>query len=131
MFQLQLFCAPLWRMGPRCSSAETQVCHRSYIIAAMISQERRKDWEVFTTSGTYPWSFVTQIFHNVNQVMMATVKLSKWWLQLNCLVLRRRLWNIKFAHWSGLFMYNTIKVWKMCNSKIDVVSFVIQKCSVW
>ena len=31
------FCfAPLWRMGPRCSSTETQVCHRSYIIAAMI-----------------------------------------------------------------------------------------------
>ena len=26
--------APLWRMGPRCSSAETQVCLRSYIIAA-------------------------------------------------------------------------------------------------
>jgi hypothetical protein len=24
----------LWRMGPRCSSAETQVCHRSYITAA-------------------------------------------------------------------------------------------------
>ena len=23
-----------------------------------------KDQEVFTTSGTYPWSFVTQIFHN-------------------------------------------------------------------
>ena len=23
-------------MGPRCSSAETQVCHRSFIIAAMI-----------------------------------------------------------------------------------------------
>ena len=31
MFQLQLLFAPL---GPRCSSAETQVCHRSYIIAA-------------------------------------------------------------------------------------------------
>ena len=28
------FFAQLWRMGPRCSSAETQVCHRSYIIAA-------------------------------------------------------------------------------------------------
>ena len=28
------FFAPLWWMGPRCSSAETQVCHRSYIIAA-------------------------------------------------------------------------------------------------
>jgi hypothetical protein len=24
-------------MGPRCSSAETQVCHRSYIIAANLS----------------------------------------------------------------------------------------------
>ena len=36
MFQLQLYFAPLWRMGPRCSSAETQVCHRSYIIAAKI-----------------------------------------------------------------------------------------------
>ena len=24
----------------------------------------RKGPEVFTTSGTYPWSFVTQIFHN-------------------------------------------------------------------
>ena len=30
----------------------------------MISHERGKDREVFTTSGTYPWSFVTQIFHN-------------------------------------------------------------------
>ena len=25
-------------MGPRCSSAETQVCHRSYIIAANITR---------------------------------------------------------------------------------------------
>jgi hypothetical protein len=34
MFQLQLFFfAPLW---PQCSSAETQVCHRSYIIAARL-----------------------------------------------------------------------------------------------
>ena len=28
----------------------------------MISHERGKDWEVFT-SGTYSWSFVTQMFH--------------------------------------------------------------------
>jgi hypothetical protein len=33
-FNCNFFFAPLWRMGPRCSSAETQVCHRSYIIAA-------------------------------------------------------------------------------------------------
>jgi hypothetical protein len=30
----------------------------------VISHERGKDREVFTTSGTYPLSFVTQIFHN-------------------------------------------------------------------
>jgi hypothetical protein len=30
----------------------------------VISHERGKDRVVFTTSGTYPWSFVTQIFHN-------------------------------------------------------------------
>jgi hypothetical protein len=28
-----------------------------------VRYERGKDREVFTTSGTYPWSFVTQIFH--------------------------------------------------------------------
>jgi hypothetical protein len=30
----------------------------------VISHEWGKEREVFTTSGTYPWSFVTQIFHN-------------------------------------------------------------------
>jgi hypothetical protein len=30
----------------------------------VISHERGKDREVLTISGTYPWSFVTQIFHN-------------------------------------------------------------------
>jgi len=43
----------------------------------MTSHERGKDREVFMTSVTYPWLFVTQIFHKVNQVMVATVKLSK------------------------------------------------------
>ena len=30
----------------------------------MISREWGKDRKELTTSGTYPWSFVTQIFHN-------------------------------------------------------------------
>jgi len=34
------------------------------VVNPVISHERGKDREVFTTSGTYPWSFVTQIFHN-------------------------------------------------------------------
>ena len=31
----------------------------------VISHERGKDREVLTSSGTYPWSFVTQIYHKV------------------------------------------------------------------
>jgi hypothetical protein len=31
---------------------------------SVISHESGKDREVLTTSGTYPWSFVTQIFHS-------------------------------------------------------------------
>ena len=34
------------------------------IINPLISHEWGKDREVLTTSGTYPWSFVTRIFHN-------------------------------------------------------------------
>ena len=30
----------------------------------VISHERGKDRELFATSGIYPWSFVTQIFHS-------------------------------------------------------------------
>jgi len=30
----------------------------------VINREWGKDREVFTTSGTYPWSFVTQIFYH-------------------------------------------------------------------
>jgi len=40
---------------------------------------------VFTTSGTYPWLYVTVHRYAItdNQVMVATVKLSKQSLQLN------------------------------------------------
>jgi hypothetical protein len=34
------------------------------VINHVISHEWWKEREVFTTSGTYPWSFVAQIFHN-------------------------------------------------------------------
>jgi hypothetical protein len=45
---------------------------------------RKEDGIVMTTSGAYPWSSVTRLFCNVLPCfMMAVVKLSKWWLQLN------------------------------------------------
>ncbi len=40
------------------------ICRVCLVTNPVISHELGKDREVFTTSGTYPWSFVTQIFHN-------------------------------------------------------------------
>jgi hypothetical protein len=50
------------RVSCSCSTRDT----RRVILVTnpVISHERGKDREVFSTSGTYPWSFVTQIFHN-------------------------------------------------------------------
>ena len=39
--------------------------HRVNLVTnPVISREWGKDWAVFATSGPYPWSFVTQIFHS-------------------------------------------------------------------
>jgi len=50
------------RVGSSCSTSDTR--RVNLVTDPVISHERGKDREVFTTSGTYPWSFVTQIFHN-------------------------------------------------------------------
>jgi len=49
----------------RCSGRVSSSFSRRVNLATnqVISDEWRKDREVFTTSGPYPWSFVTQIFH--------------------------------------------------------------------
>ena len=63
------------------SSCSTSCTRRVNLVTnPVISHEWGKNWETFTTNGTYPWSFVTQKFPNA---MVATIKLSKWWLQLN------------------------------------------------
>ena len=47
------------------SSCSTSDTHRVNLVTnPVISHERGKDREVFTASGTYPSSFVTQIFHS-------------------------------------------------------------------
>jgi hypothetical protein len=54
----------------RCSRRVSRSCSISGtrrvnpVTNPVISHEWGKDREVLTTSGTYPWSFVTQIFHN-------------------------------------------------------------------
>jgi hypothetical protein len=54
----------------RCSGRESSSCYTSgtrrvnLVKNPVISHEWGKDREVFTTSGIYPWLFVTQIFRN-------------------------------------------------------------------
>ena len=50
------------RVSSSCSTSDTR--HTNLVTNPVISHERGKDREVFTTRGTYPRSFVTQIFHN-------------------------------------------------------------------
>jgi hypothetical protein len=51
--------------GRVCGSCSTSDTHRVNLITNLvISHERGKDGKVLTTSGTYMWSFVTQIFHS-------------------------------------------------------------------
>ena len=45
-----------------CSTSDIRLVN--LVINPVISREWGKDQEVLTTSGTYPWSFVIQIFHN-------------------------------------------------------------------
>ena len=50
------------RVRSSCSTSDTR--RVNIVTKPVISHERGKDREVFTTSGTYPWSFVTQMFHS-------------------------------------------------------------------
>jgi len=49
----------------RCSERESSFRRVSLVANPVIRHEWGKDWEVFATSGTYSWSFVTQIFNKV------------------------------------------------------------------
>ena len=55
----------IWFPGRVSSSCSTSDTRRVNLVTNPVtSHESRKDREVFTTSGTHPWSFVTQIFHS-------------------------------------------------------------------
>jgi hypothetical protein len=50
------------RVSSFCSTSDTR---RVNLVTNLVtSHEWGKDQEVIMTSGAYPWSFVTQIFHN-------------------------------------------------------------------
>jgi len=50
------------RVGSSCSTNGTR--RVNLVTNSVVNREWGKDREVCTTSGTYPWSFVTQIFNN-------------------------------------------------------------------
>ena len=50
------------KVSSSCSTSDTRRITQT--TKPVISYELGKDLEVFTTSGTYPWSFVTQIFRS-------------------------------------------------------------------
>jgi hypothetical protein len=63
------------------SSSSTSGTRRVNLVTNLvISHERGKDRDVFTASGTYLWSFVTQIFHGGQPGHGVD---PKWWFQLN------------------------------------------------
>ena len=75
--------------APVNSSCSTSGTRRVNLVTnPVISHEWGKGREVFTTSETYTWSFVTQIFHNCQPSHGGDVKLPKWWLQLKTIIYR-------------------------------------------
>ena len=68
------------RVSSSCSTSDTR--RVNLVTNPVICHELGKDREVFTISGTYPWSFVTQIFHNGQPSHDGNRKFSKRCLQL-------------------------------------------------
>jgi hypothetical protein len=69
------------RISSSCSNSDTRCVN--LVTNQVISHAWGKDREVLTTRGTYPRSLVRRYSITVNQVIVASIKLSKWWLQLN------------------------------------------------
>ena len=60
------------RVSSSCSTGGTH--HVNLVTKPVIGHEWGKDREVFTTSGTYSWSFMTQICHNGHGGDSKTIK---------------------------------------------------------
>ena len=77
------------------SSCSTNGTHRVTLVTnRVISHEWGQSREVFTTSATYPWSFVTQIFHSSQQSHGSVASLLAAILYQGNHVRNHKLWNI-------------------------------------
>ena len=140
------------RVRSSCSNGDTHRINR--VTNPMLSHERGKDREVLTTSGTYPWSFVTQIFHNgqpchggdrkIFEVMNSTLPKEILGSVASLLAANLyqgnpdrtyKLWNIVSS--DRYILYSICKCcwnvatykWKVHNGNIEIIPFVVKFCS--
>ena len=66
------------RMGPRCSSAETQVCHRSYIIAAKRWCARRFDLSIYCQPPYGKWHALLFIWWSRRSSLLGSASVNLW-----------------------------------------------------
>jgi hypothetical protein len=93
----------------------------------------RKGREVFTTSGTYPWSFVTQIFHSgqpsrgsnrkIFEVMTSTLPRGSFLVSNNPLSRKSWLEYLIRASKFQLFFQNNFLVSDNGEGKVFIIIF--------
>ena len=138
---------PKWttaRVSQSCSTSGTRLVTSVTNLVKIIKEENEYG-TVTIASGTYLWSFVTQIFSNGNQEIMASQTHMKSWLQLTT----RNPWfsnfcviTIPLSRNSKEYFINgdiysicrscwnvaTYK-WKVHNGKIEIISIVVKSRS--
>jgi hypothetical protein len=136
------------RVSSSCSTSDTR--RVNLVTHPVISREWGKDLEVFTISGAYSWSFVTQIFHNgqpshggdrnIFEVMTSTLpkgtlgsvaSLLAATLYQGNIDRNHTLWNSRI-NWEIYTVYAGAAAtynWKVHNGKIEIISFVVIFCS--
>jgi hypothetical protein len=112
---LSFFC---WLYGQQSfthGSPTNDIRHVNLVTKSVISHEWGKKRKVLTTSGTFPWSSVTQIFHSSQpshggnrktfDLFLLTLRTTKFYTRI-------ANYNPKKANFSELFWLNMIEHWK-------------------
>ena len=106
------------RVSSSCSTSDTR--RVNLVTNPEISQQWGKDREVFTTSGTYPWSFVIQIFHS-GQVSHSVVFL------VFHIISKKTMWNMITLL---MLMYETYVIWLTDGLGVMVLNATFNNISV-
>jgi hypothetical protein len=117
------------RVSSSCTTSGTR--RVNLVRNLMISHEWRKDQEVFTKIGTYPWSFVTQIFHNgqSRNIYLDIASSFRWFmLTLNCylrILVSNTITDLVLSYVYAILVSNTIADLVLSNVDAILVSNTI------